>query len=855
MNTKSTIRTSLLVSSAMTALVFSPAQANAAADETTGVKDIVVTAQKREQSIQDVPVAITAFTGDALEANRISTVNDLSGLAPGLTVRPSAGGIATPAFTMRGQVSFGVVAGSDKQISIYLDGVYISSPRGSIFDLPDVQRIEVLRGPQGTLFGRNATGGAISITTRDPTGDAHVKVKGTVSNYSGYRYQVTAEPPKVGPLSAYVTFVRNYRHGDIRQGAPTLLWDRTAAGPRFSEPAATSKYLGTVDSDSYFAAVKFEPHPDFKIVYKYDRNRDTGSGDGTAFVGYDPLAPLTGDLVTALITSQPYPVYQTPDARRPKVVSNNWVVPRDMLVQGHSATATWNATDNLTIKNVFAYRKVYVHATSSIDGLSSMVFTPQALGPLATLYGISSLARQGVNVADPANAAQVAATIQYIAGLYAPLAGLTGLPPSQFMLVSTQATSGSEQYSDELQFNWQSGPLNVTAGAMWFHGKDNAGGPGFISKNSLSLTIYSPKNFVAGAPIVVPTAPTGSYFDKSTSLAAYLQLEYKVTPTVTLVAGGRITRDKKDEIFTFGPNPASTQAISPPTYKKTKPNYALGVNWQPNRDILVYAKYATSFVSGGTSVGVVYKPETVRSIEGGVKADLLDRRLRVNLAVFDAKYNHFQAPQGTSQEQSAALIILLTTPLYGAAIAQQLPGTVGTFVFDQGKLHAYGAELEVTAAPADGVGLGGSLGYTHTSYPYIDPLGIQVNGGQPIAPINRPKLTSTVWASYETPPLWDEATMTFRIDGNFRSRSLLDQNQARNIPELEVLKATPAYWVWNARVALSHVNLGGGTFELAAWAKNFTNQKKTNFALIQPLVGAANFITARTYGLDLTAEF
>lgn len=191
-----------------------------------GLEEIVVTAQKREQSLQDVPIAVTAITQDTIQANRIVSVNDLSSIAPGVTVKPSPGGSSVPVFTIRGQSSFGVVPGSDKQVSIYIDGVYVSSPRGSIFELPDIQRIEVLRGPQGTLFGRNATAGAISITTRDPTGEARIKAEGTVGNRDGYRVRMTADLPQMGSFSAFGSFVRNYRHGEVRNAAAGLIWNR-----------------------------------------------------------------------------------------------------------------------------------------------------------------------------------------------------------------------------------------------------------------------------------------------------------------------------------------------------------------------------------------------------------------------------------------------------------------------------------------------------------------------------------------------------------------------------------------------------------------------------------------------------
>ena len=177
-----TIRSALLACTAVATIGFMPAQASAqaASEDGGGLEEIVVTAQKREQSMQDVPIAVSALGGEALQANRVVTVSDLGGLAPGVTVRTAAGGSQLPSFSVRGAVSYGVVPGSDRQVSMYLDGVYISSPRGSIFDLPDLERIEILRGPQGTLFGRNATAGAVSITTRDPKGEFGVKATGSL---------------------------------------------------------------------------------------------------------------------------------------------------------------------------------------------------------------------------------------------------------------------------------------------------------------------------------------------------------------------------------------------------------------------------------------------------------------------------------------------------------------------------------------------------------------------------------------------------------------------------------------------------------------------------------------------------
>ena len=831
MSTKFTIRTALMITSAMAATAMLPAQAFAAEDEegaTTGIRDIVVTAQKREQSVQDVPIAVTAFDSEAIEDNRITTVQDLTGLAPGMIVRPSAGGIATPSFTMRGQNSFGVVAGSDKQISIYLDGVYISSPRGSIFDLPDVARIEVLRGPQGTLFGRNATGGAVSITTRDPTGEAFVKVAGTVGNRGQYRIGATIETPGFGPFTGYFSFVRDYKRGDIKNANPGLLWDRTAIGDQFApsqgifpKTQKSVKYLGTRDTYSYFGALKFEPHPDFKIVYKYDRNRDTGSPEGTAFVGHDPnYFGIVGPVIEALTTSQP--TFQAPNAKRPNMVANGWVTPRDMLIQGHSVTATWDATDNLTVRNVFSHRKVFVSATSAIDGVSSLIFTEEAVDPMALLFA-------GGN---PAVVPFVLPLVQSFVG-------------SRFGIIASQATSTSKQYSNEFQVNWDAGGrLKVTAGALWFHSKDGSGYAG----NTITFPTFLPTSGV------VPLTKVGFNINTATSLAAYAQLEFAVTDQLELVLGGRITRDKKGETFTYGP-PGGLQTINPPTYKKTKPNFLIGVNYNPNDDILVYGKFSTSFVSGGASIGVPYAPETATSWEAGVKADLLDRKLRVNLAMFHVKYKHFQSPQGTSQASSRDLIVALTTPLFGPVIANELPGFVSTFVVDQGSIRAQGFELEVTVAPTDGLTFGGGLGFTDTKYTYINPLVLDSNNGQ-LAVTQRPKWTGTAWAQYDTQPLWGDAYASFRINTTYFGKMTTDtQALTRTEPELLVVRERKAFALLNGRIALKGINVGGAEAEFAIWGRNLTDNRSSNFVLVQPIIASANFIPARTYGLDVTVTF
>ena len=379
-------RTALMVGTALagTTVVSGQALAQVSAEaENVGLEDIVVTAQKREQSLQDVPIAVTAITQASIESNRIVTVADLSGIAPNVTVRPAAGGTGIASFTVRGVNSYGVAPGSDKQVSLNLDGVYISSARGSIFDIVDIQRIEVLRGPQGTLFGRNATAGAVSIVTRDPTGEFGVTQTLTVGNYDQFRSRTTVDLPKIGPFSAYASYVHNERRGDTRNTNAGVVWDKT--GPNGLGKQVSPKTLGDHNSEAFFAAVKFDPGTNFKASYKFDWSGDHFTPEGNAAIVFNPLTS-DGKVIAALMANQvsgggvtagTVPVF-APRGKRTGFASNAWTVPGYQRNTGHNLTLEWEASDNVTVKNILAYRSNYMYGASGLAGLGGMVVTPAA---------------------------------------------------------------------------------------------------------------------------------------------------------------------------------------------------------------------------------------------------------------------------------------------------------------------------------------------------------------------------------------------------------------------------------------------------------------------------------------------
>ena len=176
------------------------------------MEEVVVTAQKREQAVQDVPIAISAFTPEKLDAMGVESVQDLEVVTPGLTITTSAGfGVAY----LRGIGTEAFLPGADSSVPFYLDGIALQSTQGSVDTLGRVERVEVLKGPQGTLFGRNATGGAVSIITPNPsTEEFFGDVTAEFAEYSSQKFNVFLNIPLTDnaafTLSAYDNQQDNY---------------------------------------------------------------------------------------------------------------------------------------------------------------------------------------------------------------------------------------------------------------------------------------------------------------------------------------------------------------------------------------------------------------------------------------------------------------------------------------------------------------------------------------------------------------------------------------------------------------------------------------------------------------------
>jgi iron complex outermembrane receptor protein len=808
--------TALVSTLAVTAAgIFTPAmaaEAPAAAPSSNQVQEVVVTAQRREQNVQDVPVAVTALTRTTIATNRVVTVNDLNLLAPGFTVVPAAGGTQIPSFSMRGVTSYGVVPGSDKAISVYLDGVYLSANRGSIFALRDVSQIEVLRGPQGTLFGRNATAGAISITTRDPTGKFGVEQDFTVGNEAQFRSRTTVDLPAWGPFSAYASYVRNYSEGDIQNtGAGTHVDLSNGNDPQAPKSGTSPKWLGGTDSNSFFAAVKFAPTDNFSAVYKYDYTKDTGTPNGVAYLGYDATNAGTlgtaSNVIASVINNQATPVLQA-GSRRPDKVDNAYTLPMINEVQGHSLTMVYEGA-NFTIKDIASYRQSYLFSTDQLDGVGGLIFPQQAVLPFATLAAVG----QGL---PPAAGAAFVPFIQPYVG-------------QPFALFALSSQAKNRQWSDELQYIYRAKQFTLTVGGLLFQGKDASGGvPGLA--NNVQFASVPNNKFGTG------------YSDLSNlqdSIAAYAQAEVHVTSNLDIVGGIRETKDWKSGLTDIRPLPAGL----PPrfTYVNTQPSYLAGVNYRPTSDTFVYLKYSTAFVSGGKVAGIPFAPETVASWEGGFKGEFFDHRLRTNVALWDATYQHYQDAAGGGAN-------------FGPLLAQYpWLGSVGTFIVDQGgPIKAHGVEFEGTYVVGHGLTVGSNVSYQHTQFDGENP-GLY-SGGQPTIPTLSPTWTVGLWGNYVT-TFSNGWKGQLNVNANWRSALPLE-NPAINIAAYAPYYTIAPTWLVNGRYVVSGLTVGGVKTEVAIWGKNLTDDRSINYALLSPsFVGAANYQPARTFGLDVNFKY
>lgn len=549
-----------------------------------GLQDIIVTAQRREQRLQDVPVAVTAFDAQALEDAHITSTAGLSGVVPNLQVLTQPSSAALPIYALRGVVAGETQSQVDNGVGLYLDSVYLGRSAASLFDIADIERVEVLRGPQGTLFGRNTTGGAINFITRTPPGTFGVRQDISYGRFNEFRARTRLDLPEFAGFSVSLTYMHKEYDGWVKNRSAGVVRDYTeATDGRFGRIKA-AKTLGMQNTDAFFAAVHYE-NDAFTADYKFDYTDFAGTQTATQVFGFRgpndiPGSNPIGDYVQFVFSQQPLLGGTNTVSTRPlgELHEPNRAVDK-LKVHGHSLTLAYQLSDEFSLKNISAYRRSKVYNNgNSFDG--NILFDP------------------------------------------------FGVPGARFSIVDALSRRFQRQISNETQLNFSNDKLDFVGGFFYFQerARDYNPVPFFMT--------FPPE----GEPIAFrPGDIFSDYKARNTAYAVYAQGTLHVTDRLDLTAGARQTWDKRREL-NFRPDLLNVDSRA----NFDKLTWQVIADYKISPAVMVYGKVGTGYLAGGIYNAVKFNPETLTSYEAGFKGDFFDRTLRLNAAIFMADYKDLQ---------------------------------------------------------------------------------------------------------------------------------------------------------------------------------------------------------------------
>ena len=604
-----------------------------AADEDAPANEIVVTAQNRTQNVTDVPIAIDVVGGEELARSGFSNMDDVSKIAPAVQILQDQG---TVKVTVRGVGTNSNDESQDTSVVVNIDGEYLNRPNALGVALFDLERVEVLRGPQGTLYGRNSTGGAINFITRKPGNDFGVNASASYGNYDAIRLDAGIDIPL----------------GDI-------------GGLRFA--GFYDKRDGYV---SHPAVPAFGPFP----AFAGGRSDDNDAKGGRASIKLTPTDALTVNLAAEYAERS-----FTPSA----------FAFADLSLPGNGPTGPGcNANGFVRVAPNYAQTLCVPAGTNFLSSFNRATFQ-------APVYGIGGIdqdtyalrGRIAYEISD-------AATVTYIGG-YRSFSQTSYLP-----LPTVYRSYGFENEVDtqshELRLNGVVGGVTYQLGGFYF-----------------KETTSSESGFF------VPIGANGtflSYFGRdvtSDSKSVFGQVEIPLGETLTAVGGLRYTDNSRRAVYQnaspFGagpPDPGLFNAgpgrkdFSTLLYASTlnldsdesKVTWLAGLNYQPNRDTLIYAKVSTGFKAGGFDSVGDYRPETNTAYEAGWKQTFGDHgQHQFNLGAFYYDYKDLQVS------------VLLDT-------------RIGGQTFNAGKAKIWGVEASADFALDDNTNFHATVNYLNAEY-------------------------------------------------------------------------------------------------------------------------------------------
>lgn len=580
------------------ALAQSADAAPEAVPEDGHLAEIVVTAQKRSENLQDVPIAVSAVSGGTLKAMGVRDVQDIKVAVPTLNSTSTNGYLTS---SIRGVGSIAAGPGTESPIALYIDGVYIAAPQVAATQLNNVESIEVLKGPQGTLFGRNATGGLIQITTRTPGDTSSGKFEIGGANYQTLSGSAYVSGPISSDVSADISIIGRAQG----KGWGTNVALNKDVYREYHTFSVRSKWV-------------WRPGPDTTVTLIGDYT-DSAASLG-AFVGQP--GKKSGWPPFAINPDTGYNV-------------NYNINPRRTVWDTGASLRLTQAVGTLELSSITAYRRSEIHHVQDFD------FTANDL-----------------------------ANFHY--------------------------TTPGRQISQELQLSSKdSNRLKWTAGLYYFNSE------------------FAYKDYVLNLPIFNRSVTTNTK-QTARSFAGYAQASYELADNTHLTLGGRYTterRQEKDATLVITTATVATVPLANAAITADKFTYRASLDHRFSNELLGYVSYNRGFKSGGFNIGTpasrTYDPETLDAFEVGLKADLLDRRLRINVAGFDYKYKNIQ-------------------------LQRIFPnGSIG--IVNGPSAHIYGLDADITALLTDGLTLTSGIGWTSPKFrTFLNCNKGSPNGGVPV---------------------------------------------------------------------------------------------------------------------------
>ncbi len=340
-------------------LAAEPAQLAAAGDE-SGLAEIVVTAQKFESNLQQTPISISVLGSDALRSRGVNSLADLAnGSVPSLRIAPFATRSSALTVGIRG-----IVGGDANQpardagVGVYIDGVYLGRPQGLGAGLYDVERIEVLKGPQGTLFGRNSTGGAVSIITRKPTGEFGLTQQLGMGNFGSYIAKTNLDLPAFGNIAIKIDAMLSKREGTVEN------------------PMAEATDFNSYDRRGIHGAALWDNGGSFTALLHIDSSYD---GTTPYYIQLIEKNPASAPLAPAVLVQKDRA--RTADIGLPQQLSVG-------QTHGSSLDLNWQASDTMALRSISSFRKLSQTQFDNGFGAHSSPFVPN--GRFAR-YSLASL--------------------------------------------------------------------------------------------------------------------------------------------------------------------------------------------------------------------------------------------------------------------------------------------------------------------------------------------------------------------------------------------------------------------------------------------------------------------------------